>query len=342
MKKNHSRVTVVDIAREAGVSTQTVSRVVNNARGVAEQTRKKVQDIINKTNYRPNRAARSLASQRSLTIGLVIPNVANPYYPEIVHGVEYVAAEEGYSVLLYNTERKVERETKALQLLEEYQVAGVLLCAAALPDEELIRMLGRQQASVIINRILPGDNVGRILVDYRTGVKEAVNYLVRCGRRTIAYLSYESSRYYSNPMRLAGYTEALQEAGLDFSSELIIATEQGIRGGYEAATRLLSQRPDINAIICYNDIVAIGALRACHERGKHVPNDIALIGCDDILMAQYVSPALTSLRVSQYDLGQMAGKMLIERIRKEKKVSEIILTPNLIIRESTPKEMSIE
>lgn len=338
MKKKHSRVTVIDIAREAGVSTQTVSRVVNNNRGVAEQTRKKVQEIIQNRNYRPSRAARSLASQRSLTIGLIIPSVANPYYPEIVHGVESIAAAEGYSVLLYNTERKPEREMKALELLEEYQVAGVLMGAAALPDETLVYLLARQQAAVIINRTLPDGSAGRILVDYRTGIKQAVLYLVQCGCRNIAYLSYEASRYYSNPMRMAGYEEGLSEAGLSLTKKIVIPTEQGIPGGYEATQRLISSYPHSDGIICYNDIVAIGALKACHEFRRSVPDTISIVGCDDILMAQYVSPALTSLRVSQYDLGLMAGKMLIDRIQKNRTSSEILLTPKLIIRDSTQKE----
>lgn len=338
MKKKHSRVTVIDIAREAGVSTQTVSRVVNNNRGVAEQTRKKVLEIIKSRNYRPSRAARSLASQRSLTIGLIIPSVANPYYPEIVHGVESIAAAEGYSVLLYNTERKPEREMKALELLEEYQVAGVLLGAAALPDEMLIYLLGRQQAAVIINRALPEGSAGSILVDYRSGIKCVVHHLVQCGCRNIAYLSYEASRYYSNPMRFAGYKEGLHEAGIAFLEEFVVPTEQGIPGGYEATQRLLSECPRVDGIVCYNDIVAIGALKACQEFKRRVPEDISIVGCDDILMAQYVSPALTSLRVSQFDLGLMAGKMLIDRIQKTATSSEILLSPKLIIRESTPKE----
>lgn len=338
MKKNYSRVTVLDIAREAGVSTQTVSRVVNNNPGVAEATRDRVNEIILKRNYRPSRAARALASQRSLTIGLVIPNVANPYYPEIVHGVEAIAAQEGYSVLLYNTERIVEREIKALELLEEYRVAGVLMCAAVLPDDILIHLLGRQQAAVIINRILQDDKLGRILVDYKAGTKEAVRHLIGAGCRNIAYLSYEASRYYNNPERISGYSEALGEAGIEILPGLVIATEQGIPGGYEATKRLLAAGLIVDGIFCYNDIVAIGALKACLESGKRVPDDICIVGCDDILMAQYVTPALTSLHVSQYDLGVMAGKMLIDRIQKEKINTEIILTPKLVIRESTKKE----
>lgn len=327
----------MDIAREAGVSTQTVSRVVNNSSRVADSTRKKVQEIIRRSNYRPNRAARILANQQSLTIGLIIPNVANPYYPEIVHGIEAVAAEHGYSVLLYNTERKPEREQKALDLLEEYRVAGVVVCAAVLPDQMLIPLLERQQAVMVINRILPDNVAGRVMIDFKQGVREAVRHLFETGKKNIAYLSYEPSIYYSNPSRKAGFLQALEDLGWDMASEFIVPCNLSVDSGYETTLSLLREHPNIDGIICYNDIVAIGALRACVESKKRVPEDVGIIGCDNILMARYVTPPLTSISISQYELGATTGRMLLQRIKKDKNLSETIFTPTLVIRESTKR-----
>lgn len=337
MKKKTSRVTVIDIAREAGVSTQTVSRVVNDSDRVAEVTRHKVKEIIRRFNYRPNRAARILASQQSHTIGLIIPNVANPYYPEIVHGIEAVAADLGYSVLLYNTERQPERERKALELLEEYRVAGVVICAPVLPDNQLISLLERQQAVMVINRILPDTVAGRVMIDFKHGMIEAVNHLIEVGKKNLVYLSYEPSFYYSNPARKAGFTQALKESGWDMSSEFIIPCNLSVVSGYETTHTLLIDHPEVDGIICYNDIVAIGALKACVESKRMIPEEIAVVGCDNILMARYISPPLTSISISQYELGTSTGRMLIERIRKEVSCSEMVFTPSLVIRASTKR-----
>lgn len=337
MKKKSNRVTIIDIAREAGVSTQTVSRVVNKSDRVAESTRARVVELIQRLNYRPNRAARILASQQSHTIGLIIPNVANPYYPEVVHGIEAVAAEQGYSVLLYNTERQPERERKALELLEEYRVAGVVMCAAMLPDEELIPLLERQQAAVVINRVLPDLIAGRVMVDFKSGMIEAVHHLKQIGRSKLAFLSYEPSVFYSNPARKEGFFQGLYETGLDASSAVVAPCGRNVADGYEVTKKLIKEHPDVDGVICFNDIVAIGTLKGCAESNRLVPEDIAVIGCDNILMARYVSPALTSIGISQYDLGITTGKILMARIRKEKISSETIFTPKLIIRSSTVK-----
>jgi len=328
------KVTIVDVAREADVSAQTVSRVINNKGEVSPATRTLVQDVIGRLGYRPNSIARGLVTNRTSTFGLVVPDIANPFFPEIARGAEDTARARGYSIFLCNTGEVPEREVEVLQALEDKQVEGVILCSSRLPDERLLPRLSRHRAVVLVNRAIPGELAGTVRVEDAQGARMALEHLLANGCRVIGFLAGPPISH-SARERLRGYREALEAAGRTVDPHLTVPCTPFSEGGYEAATQLLSARPELDALVCYNDLVAVGALRACADLGRRVPDDIAIVGCDDIPLAELVTPALTTLRVSKYDIGRAATLMLLERILGRTDQGEICLQPELIVRAST-------
>lgn len=327
-------VTIVDVAREAGVSAQTVSRVLNNKGEVSPATRTLVLDVIGRLGYRPNSIARGLVTNRTSTFGLVVPDIANPFFPEIARGAEDTARAHGYSIFLCNTGEEPAREIEVLQALEDKRVDGVILCSSRLPDEQLLPRLSRHRAVVLVNRAVPGGLAGTVRVEDAQGTRLVLEHLFANGRRAIGVLAGPPISH-SARERLRGYHEALAAAGYSDDPSLVIPCPPFSQGGYKAARQLLSTHPELDALVCYNDLVAVGALRACADLERRVPDDVAIVGCDDIPLAELVTPALTTLRVSKYDLGRQATEMLLEWIQGRTDHAEIRLQPELIVRSST-------
>ncbi len=332
-----SNVTIADVAREAGVSTQTVSRVLNNKGEISPETRRLVSDVIQRLGYRPNSVARSLVTRRTLSLGLVVPDITNPFFPEIARGAEDTALAAGYSVFLCNTTEQAEREVAVLRLLEEKRVDGVVVCSARLPDDQLVPLLRRQRTVVLVNRIVAGAAAGVVRVDDADGTRQAVRHLLGGGRRRLAMLSGPPASW-GGRERVRGFREALQAAGLAVDPELILACPPYLDGGARAARRVLLSRRAVDGLVCYNDLVAIGALQACRELGARVPEDVAVVGCDDILLASLVTPPLSTIRVSKYDIGASAVRMLLDRIAAPgPEAAELVIRPTLVARASTPE-----
>ncbi len=329
------KITIADVAREAGVSSQTVSRVINNKGEISSETRTSVLAVIERLGYRPSSIARSLATSRTFTIGLSVPDIANPFWPEIARGVEDVAWERGYHVFLCNTTEEPRREEAVLQLLEDKRVDGVIAAGARLPDERLLPLLAKHSAVVLVNRTLPGNGVGAVVVDSHAGAHQAVAHLLARGRRRIGFLAGPPTSH-NGRRHLSGYLETLEAAGQAIDLSRIQPCPPYLEGGYQAAQALLARHPDLDALYCYNDLTALGALQACSELGRRVPDDIAIVGNDDILLASLVTPALTTLRVSKYDVGARAAGMLFDRINGTADRDEIFMRPDLVIRASAP------
>jgi LacI family transcriptional regulator len=329
------KVTIADVAREAGVSSQTVSRVINNKGELKAETRRLVVEVIERLGYRPSSIARSLATNRTYTLGLSVPDIDNPFWPGIARGIEDVAWERGYHVFLCNTTEDPKREEGVLQLLEDKRVDGVIVAGSRLPDERLLPLIEKHPAAVLVNRQLPGGAVGSVRIDAAHGARLAINHLLARGRRCIAHLAGPPTSQNSQG-HINGYTAALRAAGRTVDPELIRPGAPYREDGLIAAKSLLAARPDIDALYCYNDLVAIGAVQACAELGLRVPDDIAIVGYDDILFAGLVTPALTTLRISKYHVGAAAAQMLFERINGQTEQNEIIMTPELVIRASAP------
>lgn len=333
-RTSQERVTIADVAREANVSTMTVSRVVNGKGETSEATRAKVQEVVTRLGYRPNGLARSLTLQRTFTLGFVVPDISNPFFPDIVRGAEDAAWQAGYTLVLCSTVESVKREEKVLQLLEDKHVDGVIVCSARLPDEQLFPLIERHSAALLVNRRAPQEVASTLRVHDAQGTMRAVHHLLSRGKEALALLAGPSYSY-SAERRFEGFETALETTGREVDKALIRPCTPDEAGGFEAAKTLLRERPDIDGLICYNDLVAVGALQACEELGVRVPGDLAVVGCDDIRLASLVTPALTTLRVSKYDLGAQAVKMLLERI-EGKAAEEMLIKPELVVRQSAP------
>lgn len=325
-----------DVAQTAGVSLMTVSRVVNNKDDVSQVTRDRVMDVIEKLSYRPSSIARGLATRRTGTLGVVVPDISNPYFASIVRSAEEEAYAQNYSVFLGNTNEDPERELTVLQSLEDKQVDGLILFSSRLEDDTLFEVLESFPTAVLVFRDKRGTDVGTFIVDDVYGGRVAIEHLLQSGRRNIGLIAGPSISL-STSGRLKGYREALQAAGIPVNDNWIQHCHPVVEGGQATANELLTKHPEITALFCHNDLVAVGALQACVELGLHVPNDVAVIGYDDIRLAELVSPALTTLRVSRTEIGTKTMQMLLEQIEVEAaEPKEIHIKPELIVRESAP------
>lgn len=331
------RVTMADVAREAGVSLMTVSRVVNDKGEISSATRERVQHVIERLGYRPSNIARGLATNRTGTIGLVVIDVANPYFSEIARGVEQAAYAAGYNVFLCNTNEDPERELDVLRSLEEKRVDGLILCSSRLDDDALRDVLQYHPAVVLMNRILEDDRVSTLLVNDEAGGLIATQHLIRSGHRAIGLLA-GPERSFSGQQRAVGYRAALARAGLDHVPGRERHSLPMVESGKEALLAMLHDYPEITAVFCYNDLLAVGALQACRELDRRVPEDLAVVGCDGIPLAAWVTPALTTLSVQKRKLGMEALRLLMTHINEDcpDECQLVVVEPTLVIRASAP------
>lgn len=329
------RITIADVAREAGVSRQTVSRVLNDKGEIKDATLMRVREVIERFDYRPSSIARGLATRRTLTIGLIVPDIANPFFADISRGADDAAHAAGFSLLLGNTVEDPAREADLLRKLEQRSVDGVIACSSRLPEPELADLMKRHPAAVLVNRCLPGSNA--VCVDDAAGAGLLVRHLLQGGRRAIGCLTGPAVAH-SSRERARGYAAALAAAGEHSAPALTIRCQRpDLESGYAAALALLTARPETDAIVCHNDLVAAGALRACAELGRRVPDDVAVAGADDILLASLVTPALTTLRSDRHALGETAVRLLLEQLHGASSGCEtVIIQPELVVRASAP------
>lgn len=336
MAKQRVAVTMADVAREAGVSLMTVSRAINGKDGVSDTTRERIQTIIDRLGYRPSEIARSLVTDRTGTIGLVVIDNSNPFFSEVARGVEHAAYARGYNVFLCNTEEDIEREQTILRSLEEKRVDGVILCSPRLDEEPLRYALKRHAAVVLINRVMTEPRYGMILMNDERGGELATEHLLNRGHRAIGFLA-GPERSYSGQMRAKGYWTTMLKAGIKPCAEWERRCLPVVESGREAAYDLLSKHPEITALFCYNDLSAVGALQASADLGRRVPDDLAIVGFDDIALASLVTPPLTTCRIPMYELGNQAMRLLLDDIKGcGRSCDDVVIEPELIIRESAP------
>ena len=331
------KITSQDVAREAGVSRQTVSRAINDRTEISPETRSRILAIVERMGYRPSSIARGLATQRTRTIGLVIPDVANPFFSEVARGAEQTAYAEGYTVFLCNTDENPDRELAILNLLEEQRVDGVVLCSSRLDEETLQTTVARHPTVVLVNRLLKGSEVGTVLLEDKLGAQILTQHLINTGHKAIGFMSGPAAST-SGLKRAEGYFAALAAAALPHNSGWIQPCAPTVDGGHEATTILLNQHPELTAIVGYNDLVAIGAVQACTDLGRVVPDSLAITGFDDIPLAALVTPPLTTCRVPRYEVGAQAMRLLLDRVNGcTDECEAIFLPPTLVVRASAPQ-----
>ena len=334
MTKSKERVTIADVAREADVSSMTVSRVLNNKDGISEETREHVLAVMNELDYRPNRVARSLATDKTLKIGIVIPSLSSAYFGAILEGAERIFWEHGYHMLLCNTGNIIRHEQAVLDLFEEDRVDGVLAFSSQLSGEQLASYLRNQRAAVVLNAEIDPDVAGHILIDETASMALAVNHLWQNGRHRLGYIGVGGDNY-AKRERARSFQRTLEAAGQSVEPAHIV---ENCGRGYGALTQLICEHPDIDGIICFNDEVAARVLRVCADLGRRVPDDVAVVGYDDIFLAELLTPTLTTLRLSltKHEVGAMAARMLLARIEGETHQNPVILSHELVIRDSAP------
>jgi LacI family transcriptional regulator len=285
--------------------------------------------------YQPSQIARSLATRQSTTIGLVVPDISNPFFAQITRGAEDVAYEAGYCLLLANSAENLERETVAFDALWQKEVDGAILCSPRVQGDVLNKQIQRFPAVVLINRDLeePIPNAVTINVNDQRGAHLVMQEFLHKKRARIAFIAGPPNSV-SGQRRLEGYRASLKEAGLAFESQMVRNCAPTIDGGRDAAATLLARNPGINAIFAFNDLTAVGAILACQERGKSVPDDVAVIGADDIYLTDLIHPQLTTLHVNLVHIGRLAMRTMLDIIQVGVSSATLRIDPELIRRES--------
>jgi LacI family transcriptional regulator, galactose operon repressor len=302
--------TIADVAAQAGVSTATVSRVMNATGRASPATRERVRAAALDLGYRPSGIARSLKLRATRTLGLIITDIENPYFPALVRAVEDAARTQGYAILLCNAADDPEREIGYLDLLVERRVDGVVIAASSLGGRHGEWLAGAPLPIVLVNTTAPGVRLPAIASDNRGGARTAAAHVIGLGHRRLGFLA-APSRHVDSPTRLRGVREAMIAAGLD-PGELAVATGSATVAGGEAATEALLARPaPPTAVIAYNDLMAIGALHAIRARSLVCPTDVSVVGFDDVELARYAEPALTTVAQDQAAMGDLAIRALL-------------------------------
>ena len=332
--KPNKAASISDVAREAGVSIFTVSAVVNKKSHVRKNLRERVEHAIQKLNYRPNLIARSLIKQKTQTIGMIVPDIANPFFPMVVRGAEDAALKHGYNLLLCNSDDSLEKEESAIELLLSKRVDGILLTKAAGDFSTSLQQTIKNTGTpfVLVMRTYPQFTKDAVITDDYQGAYEAVCHLARSGRKRIGLIS-GPLKVSNAKERWRGFRDALQVNKLSYEPELMVEGDYRIESGFRAGHALLSHRPD--GIYVANHLMTIGLLRAVEEMGLKCPDDFGLVSFDDYPWLGVFRPRLTTVELPKHLLGSEATELLIQRISgNQGKPVLKKLSPELRIRES--------
>lgn len=305
--------TIRDVAREAGVSVTTVSRVLNDSGPVKEATRQRIREVAQRLRFAPNTTARNLSTRRTHTIGVLLPDVYGEFFSEVIRGIDQAAQQRGYHVLIsgaHNEPAEVDAAVRAMR----GRVDGLILMAAELDGETLARNLPDKVPAVLINASDDTAQFDTINIDNFGGATAVTEHLLQLGHRELAMISGPAGNRDASE-RERGFRAALAQEGITPAADRIVRGGFTEATGYRAAEQLLAAQPRPTAIFAANDSMAVGALSAARRRGLRVPEDLAVVGFDDVPIAEYVSPALTTVRVSISKLGSCAAERLVECIR---------------------------
>lgn len=328
---------IKDIAKKAGVSSATVSRALSKPELVSAKNREKVLQAVAETGYTPNRFGASLRTQKSRNVVVVMPDITNQVNAGIIRAIEYEAGKQGYSVLLGDTQNKVERELHYGDLVSSGQADGILVFTPRIPFRLSKSQIDQKAYPPMVNSCeeIDSDEIYKVIIDNNAGGKKAVQHLLDLGHKKIAAI-LGPNRTPSTVQRLAGYTEALQDAGIEIIDDYIITGDYGHESGISAMQQLLSLKERPTAVFCFSDDMAIGAMNALSEAKIRIPQDISIIGFDDITYAKLVSPKLTTIRQPLEEIGKQSMRLLFELLQdKQPTQKKIELDFELVHRQST-------
>ncbi len=305
--------TIADVARRAGVSTATVSRVLSGVGRASPATHARVVEAARALDYRPSDIARSLKRRSTRTLGLIVTDIENPFFPELVRSVEDAAREQGYAILLCNASDDPEREAGYLQLLVDRWVDGVVIAASSLGVRHREWLLAAPLPIVLVNSVDQAIDLPTIASDSVLGGRLAAELLVELGHRRFGIIT-AGPRNVDAPDRLTGARASLRAAGIAPSAVRVATDDATVAGGQRAAMAMLAADPTISALIAYNDLTAIGAMRAVRAGGQRVPDDVSVVGFDDVDLAAFVDPPLTTIAQSTAEMGRWAVDQLTMRL----------------------------
>jgi DNA-binding LacI/PurR family transcriptional regulator len=331
--------TMREVARRAGVSPATVSRVLNHTHTISPETQQRVLDVVRQLNYYKNVHARRLATGRSDLFGLVISEIANPYFPEIIRGFQASAWDQGFDVLLCNTEYQPERTKSVIRKLIESDVRGVAIMTSSI-DQPLTSELTAAGVGVVFCNLAPsGKLISNISIDYQRGIAQAIEHVVALGHRRAAVIAGPEDNRTAITIKHALVTGLSQRKLNPFP---VLDSNYRVDAGASAVRTILEQRKIPTVLFCGNDLIAMGAMNALEEAGVRVPDDVSVVGIDDIVFAFLARPPLTTIRVPREHLGKIAFEALHKVLRlKRRKGMEYYLETELVIRRSTARASSM-
>lgn len=326
--------TIKDVARVANVSVATVSRVINNGPKVGDKTRQKVKEIMLELGYRPNASARALVTNSTSTIGVIIPEVADPFFAALAHGVDNIARENNMQLLISTSSVTKASEKNAIELLQQQQCQCIIFHSKKLSNQELSVYCEALPNLVLINRFIDDYAERCVWLDNEEGGKIGARHLQSLNHQKIAYIN--SSYDIEDPkLRLTGFKDELTVKGITLAPELVVSCEPNQKGGEEAAQRLISSGKAFTAVFAYNDAMAIGAISTLEDNGYKVPRDVSVIGFDDVILAKYARPKLTTLSYPIIAMAEKAARLSLTLSGKEITETEPLkFLPMLIKRES--------
>lgn len=349
---SHRSLTIIDVARHAGLSAATVSRVMHDSPQVSEDARRRVREAIAALGYTPNALARSLATRSTRTIGVLVSSIADPFWAEVVRGVEDAAQEAGYAVLIAGSYENARREEKAIDLFRQNRVDAIVVGASSGGPQALPGMVVDGLPVVFINNehIEPEDEASAnggepdpgwasdpqtylVAGDDRRGAQTATEHLLALGHTRISYIGAAGRA--SSLRRLQGFRLAMQQAGCPGDEAVNMTTGDRANDGELGAFRLLTGEARPTALFCYDDMTALGALRAARALNLHAPQDLSVVGFDDIPIAAYLEPPLTTVRQPMHEMGARAMRVVIERLRGEEPPGRVIMQGDLVVRVSS-------
>lgn len=325
---------IKDIAREAGVSTATVSHVINKTKYVSDPTRERVQKAIKKFNYHPNAHAQMLALGRSKMIGLLVSDISNPYFPEIIKSIEAAVFASGYHLILLNTNYETDRAVEYVQRLIQMKVAGIILMIAEF-DEALITEAKRKKTSIVFHDLgTVGERMSNIILDYGVGIDEAIQHLVSLGHKNIVHIA-GSHEIHSARVRRQAFIDAMKRYLPKTPVPRIYEGDFRFEGGRLAASQVLAEKTLPTAVVVANDLMALGAMQEFKSAGLQIPQDISIIGFDDISFASLSEPPLTTVCSPRVEVGRRAFEALLLTVDKPHQMGIEIRVPTYLIKRNS-------
>jgi LacI family transcriptional regulator len=330
-----------DIAKLAKVSPTTVSHAINETRFVMPETKKRVFEAMKKLKYQPNLLARSLATGKTHTIGLVISDIRNPFYPELVQGVEELAVQNNYNIFLCNTDYDIEKGLKSIGALIKRKIDGIIVASSQVDSSVIDQLIDTDVNFVLVDWCKRNIKADSLYFDYKVGISEAISHLYSLGHRNICFIS-GPKKLKTAEIRMRNFIDTVKSYRGKKINYKILEGNHKIEGGYDAGKKILKEKNLPTAVVCSNDLTAAGAMKAFQSERVKIPDDISIIGLDNIVLTEIVSPTLTTIELERYEIGKTAMEMLLNRIKnKDLPKQTCIFKTRLIIRESTAKSKKI-